>query len=208
MTDSTPPGFDRAELARAVGSLLWKDPERILDAVSRLRGSDAVIECGLRGASMEPAIPRGSALRIDLGRPAPYSVGEVVAFVQDSGICVHRVSYLGDGKRRADFLITQGDACFYPDPPVSMRQVLGPVVAYRGRDGWVATGNRFCAGRARSLPGRMLLALVALLMELNVTVARGIARALRFRKEHAMVTDPSRAGANSTTRARNGHRVD
>jgi len=202
MSDSTPPGFSRAELARAIGSLLWKDPERILDAVSRLRGSDAVIECGLRGASMEPAIPRGSALRIDLGRPARYRIGEVVAFVKDSGICVHRVAYLGRGKRRTDFLVTQGDGCFYPDPPINLRQVLGPVTAYRAEDGWIPTSGQGSAGRAQSLTGRILLALVARMMEINVTVARGIAGALRLRKEVAMATDTSRAGtANTTTRS-------
>lgn len=200
MSDSTPPGFGRADLARAIGSLLWKNPERLLDAVSRLRGSDAVIECGLRGASMEPAIPRGSALRIDLGRPAPYRIGEVVAFVQDSGICVHRVAYLGRGKRRADFLVTQGDGCFYPDPPINLRQVLGPVTAYRVENGWIPSSGQGSAGRARSLTGRILLALVARLMELNVTVAQAIARALRLRKERAMATDTSSAGSANTTK--------
>lgn len=189
MTESSAQEADREQLARAIGSLIWKDPERILEAVSCLRGPDTVIECRLRGGSMEPALPRGATLRISLGRAAHYRVGEVVAFVQDSGICVHRVACLGRGQRARDYIVTQGDACFYPDPPISTRHVLGPVTEFRHNEDWFPTGDQASADRARSFFGRILLKLVAGLMELNVNMARGAARALRLRKERAVAAD-------------------
>ena len=189
MSEPPPPETDRQQLLRAIGSLIWNNPERLLDTASLLRGSDAVIECRLRGGSMEPAIPRGATLRIQLGRAAPYRVGEVVAFVQDSGICVHRVARLGRSKRTRDFVVTQGDACYYPDPPIGTRQVLGPVTEFRSHRDWMPVDNAVFAGRARSPIGRALLMLISGLLELNVNLARSAARTLRLRKEHAMAAE-------------------
>jgi hypothetical protein len=171
------------ELARAIGSLIWKDPERILDVVSRLRGSDTVIECRLRGASMEPAIPRGATLRVSLGRVAPYRVGEVVAFVQDAGICVHRVAFLGRSQRTKDYILTQGDACSYPDAPISTSRVLGPVTEFRLEGDWVPMGDQDSRARSRSLLGRTLLKLIAGLMQLDIRLGQRVAKFLRIRKE-------------------------
>jgi hypothetical protein len=186
MTEPPAQEADREQLARAVGSLIWKNPERIVETVSRLRDSSIVIECRLRGGSMEPAIPRGAALRISLGRAAPYRIGEVVAFVQGPGICVHRVASLGHGQRARDYIVTQGDACLCPDAPISARHVIGPVTEFRLDGDWVPAGNQASPGRARSFVGRMLLLLVAGLMEINVNLARGTARMLRLRKEQAL----------------------
>jgi hypothetical protein len=183
VTEPSAREVDREQLARAIGSLIWKDPERILDVVSRLRGSDTVIECRLRGGSMEPAVPRGATLRISLGRVAPYRVGEVVAFVQDAGICVHRVAFLGRSQRARDYIITQGDACFYPDPPISTPLVLGPVTEFRLKGDWVPTDDQASVGRARSFLGRTLLKLIAGLMELDIRLGQRAAKVLRIRKE-------------------------
>ena len=183
MTEPSAREVDREQLARAIGSLIWKNPERILDVVSRLRGSDTVIECRLRGGSMEPAVPRGATLRISLGRGAPYRVGEVVAFVQAASVCVHRVAFLGRSQKARDYIITQGDACFYPDPPISTPMVLGPVTEFRLKGDWVPTGDQASMGRARSFLGRTLLTLIAGLMELDIRLGQRAAKALRIRKE-------------------------
>ena len=185
MTEPSAREVDREQLARAIGSLIWKNPERILDVVSRLRGSDTVIECRLRGGSMEPAVPRGATLRISLGRVAPYRVGEVVAFVQAASVCVHRVAFLGRSQKARDYIITQGDACFYPDPPISTRLVLGPVTEFRLKGDWVPTGDQASMGRARSFLGRTLLTLIAGLMELDIRLGQRAAKVLRIRKERA-----------------------
>jgi hypothetical protein len=132
---------------------------------------------------MEPAVPRGATLRISLGRVAPYRVGEVVAFVQDAGICVHRVAFLGRSQQARDYIITQGDACFYPDPPISTRLVLGPVTEFRLKGDWVPTGDQASVGRARSFLGKTLLKLIAGLMELDIRLGQRAAKVLRIRKE-------------------------
>jgi len=185
MSAPSAPQADPGELQRAVGALIWKDPGRILDAVSRLRGTAAAIECTLRGASMGAAIPAGARLRIDLGRGAPYRVGEVVAFVRGSGICVHRVAYLGQGPRASDQLVTQGDACFYPDAPVAARCVLGPVTELDDGAGWRPVAGPSSRDRSQSAIGRALLGALSALTELNVPLARCAARVLRLRKESA-----------------------
>lgn len=145
------------------------------------------MECRLRGGSMEPAIPRGSKLRIDLGSPAPGRVGEVIAFVQDSGICVHRVAYLGRGRRSREYLVTQGDACFHPDAPLHARCVLGPVTEFLHDGHWTAVSNRPSSGR--SLPGRLLLKFIAGFMEIDVRLAGCAAAVLRIRKESAVTVE-------------------
>jgi len=174
-----------AERVRAIGSLIWKDPDRILDMVSRFRDSGAVIECRLRGGSMGAAVPRGSMLRISLAGAGPYRIGQVVAFADYSGICVHRVVYLGRGSSVRDYIITQGDACFYPDPPVKCERVLGAVTAFRQGDDWMSISVPPLPDRAHSPLGKALLSLIGGLLEMNVRVAQVAAKCLRIRKENA-----------------------
>lgn len=184
---TAPPESDAAQRLRnqAIGALLWKDPKRILGVVEGLRGTDAVIECRLRGGSMGIAIPAGSALRIHIGRTPPYRLGEVVAFAQGSGICVHRIAYFARNERVRDFLITQGDACHYPDSPIRTKDILGPITEYRLDGPWLPVGLTPSSDRASSSRGRMLLNIVATLMETDVRLARLAASSLRLRKEQA-----------------------
>jgi len=137
---------------------------------------------------MESAIPRDSTLRISLGMSGPYRIGEVIAFVKDSGICVHRVAYLGHGRSARDYIVTQGDACFYPDPPLHKRCVLGPVTEFHSKDRWFPTGLEPTRNRAQSPLGRTLLKLISWLMELNVRAACLAAKLMRVRKEGAAET--------------------
>jgi hypothetical protein len=167
---------DREQRLRAIGALIWSDPGRIMENAARLRGTDAVIEMQLRGGSMGAAIPAGSTLRIALGRTGPCRIGEVVAFVRRSDVCVHRVAYLGRGARAHEYLVTQGDGCYYPDPPIRASEVLGPVVEFRHDGVWRRTGEQPSPDRAQSAIGRGLLCLVANLMEYSVPLARAAAR--------------------------------
>lgn len=183
MAEPLAPQAGRNPLADAIGALIWKDPTRILEHVARLRGTGAVIECNLRGASMGTAIPAGSAIRIRLEESRSYRVGEIVAFVVHDGLCVHRIAHLGRRERVRNYLITQGDACFNPDPPIELRHVLGPVVEFRDRERWVPAAGRPSRDRAQSLTGRALLKIVASLMEADIRLARGATWLLRLRKE-------------------------
>lgn len=175
-----------SELARAIGSLIWKDPRRILENVAMLRGSGAVIECNLRGASMGTAIPAGSTVRVRLDAARPYGVGEVVAFVVHDGLCVHRIAYLGKGARARAYLVTQGDACFYPDAPIEPRHILGPVLEFQSGGGWLAVSGTLTQDRAASFWGRSLLQMMSRLLEIDVRLATYAARILRLRKERAV----------------------
>jgi hypothetical protein len=163
---------------RAIGALIWKDPGRILETAAKLRGTDAVLECRLRGGSMGAAIPAGSALRIDVGRTQPARVGEVIAFMRDDGLCVHRVAH-----RHGERLVTQGDACFYPDEPIDDAHVLGPVTGFLDGAEWKPVGDARPGDPALTIGARALLGIVASLAKIDVRLAGFAARALRMRKE-------------------------
>ncbi|APV48488.1 hypothetical protein BWI17_01565 [Betaproteobacteria bacterium GR16-43] len=179
-----PPETDREKQQRAIGALIWKDPERILDHAAKLRGTGALLECRLRGGSMGAAIPAGSRLRIAVGSTEPVRVGDVVAFVRDDGICVHRVAH-----RSGELLVTQGDACAYPDPPVDASRVVGPVREYLAGGEWKPVVAPRAEDRARSASGRGLLRLVTGLMKIDVRIARLAARALRLRGEGPAIAE-------------------
>ena len=169
---STVSGSDGGARDQAIVSLVWKNPDRVLDVVARLRGTKDNIECRLRGGSMESAIPRGSTLRIGLRARVPLRVGEVVAFAEESGVCIHRVVYRGRGPRAKGYVVTQGDACLCPDPPVGEDRVLGPVTAFQQRDVWAAPGAPPPSARARSLASRVLQLAISALMEVDVQLGR------------------------------------
>lgn len=180
---------DPSELARAIGSLIWKDPRRILESVALLRGSGAVLECMLRGASMGKAIPAGSAVRIRVEAPRPYRIGEIVAFVVHDGLCVHRIAYRAGATRAQGYAITQGDACFNPDPPIELAHIVGTVVEFRLGEVWNPAPSLALGDRARGWFGRLQLALVAALLEIDVRLATGAAKLLRLRKESAAIIE-------------------
>jgi len=179
------PEADRNLLASAIGSLIWKDPNRILDNVAQLRGTGAVIECNLRGGSMGTAIPAGSAIRIRLEAARPYRVGEIVAFVVHDGLCVHRIAYLGAGARAGNYVITQGDACQNPDSPIEVSHILGPAIEYKSGKDWTPPAERSIGSRASSFLGRNLLRVVAWLLQIDVRAATLAVKILRLRKESA-----------------------
>jgi len=84
---------------------------------------------------MLPAIGSGDSISVHLVDLADVQPGEVVAFVRDRHIVVHRFvrRTLGvDGVR----IVTRGDACFHNDLPVSRDEFLGVVarVAHVGQD--------------------------------------------------------------------------
>jgi len=163
--------------ARAIGALIWKDPERFLATAAQLRGTDAVLELRLRGGSMAPAIPAGSMLRIAVGRGGPFAAGEVVAFARADEVCVHRVAW-----RSGELLVTQGDACRVPDEPIDASRVLGAVTDFMDASAWRAVATTAPReARSRTAAGRGLLRLVVLLAKMDVRLARFAARALQPR---------------------------
>ena len=84
----------------------------------------------LEGDSMRPLIRRGRDRVTIVPLTRPLKRGDVVLFEAPPGrYVVHRVYRLRDG-----FVQTLGDHCWYPDPWIPERHVLGQAVqAERGR---------------------------------------------------------------------------
>ena len=61
-------------------------------------------------------------------------------FVSDAGFTVHRVVHVLRGRTADIHLLTMGDDCLVPDPPVRQDWVLGTVVAVQTSTGWSAPG--------------------------------------------------------------------
>jgi hypothetical protein len=65
------------------------------------------------GRSMEPTISSGAEVRLLCGAAA--AVGDVVAFIREDHLVLHRVEALSPA---AGWVLTRGDACVIPDPPL------------------------------------------------------------------------------------------
>jgi hypothetical protein len=117
----------RTELIDAVGNLLQADPARIVALASSLRAPNRSLESTVQGMSMGGGLPPGSRIRIELIERTRYESGEVVAFVFDGEVIVHRVVHRGRIGVAAGHVLTRGDATLVPDPPVEHGWILGRV---------------------------------------------------------------------------------
>jgi ribosomal protein L35AE/L33A len=128
--------------ARAVSALLRDRAHLLLPLAAQLGQTPPDFESTIRGSSMAPAIPVGARLRVRLESQRPCQVGDVVFYMADGGYTVHRVVHRAHGASGMDYLLTEGDARFAPDPPVPLRQVLGTVVAVEVDGRWQPVGVR------------------------------------------------------------------
>ena len=151
-----------------------------LAAIARFREAHGVLECWLRGGSMGRAIPAGSHIRIAFVDPLSCHTGQVIAFLTEGRICVHRVVYRGRSGTARNTLITRGDRCLLPDFPVDVESVLGPVIEFSLEEGiWTSPGGperRNPAVRALSF---MADKLFAALIEIDATSAKWLLTKLR-----------------------------
>jgi hypothetical protein len=128
--------------ARAVSALLRDRAHLLLPLAAQLGQTPPDFESTIRGSSMAPAIPVGARLRVRLESQRPCQVGDVVFYMADGGYTVHRVVHRAHGASGMDYLLTEGDARFGPDPPVPLRQVLGTVAAVEVDGRWQPVGVR------------------------------------------------------------------
>lgn len=83
---------------------------------------------------MESAIPAGSQIRIRCDREEAEP-GQVVAFVTSlETLTIHRVWYRGRSARARAYIVTQGDANPFCDPPVLLGNVLGIATEWKSVD--------------------------------------------------------------------------
>lgn len=148
---------DRPDVLEAVGSIFDNDPDRIRALARQLQPREPTIESTARGVSMGDTIPDGTKLLIRLSEQEP-AAGEVVAFLLQKRVVVHRVVHVGRNAARRH-LLTRGDAEGLPDPPVECRHVLGPVVAIERKGVWCSVpGPAVRPGTERALASVALAA--------------------------------------------------
>jgi hypothetical protein len=170
-----------SERLRSIGAFIWAARERVLAAGQHAGDTpERVIECRLRGASMAGAIPAGSRIRIALAS-GPYQVGDVVAFMDDAQVVVHRIVRAGvrrDAPGNA-LIITRGDAMVVPDAPIETRAVLGRISAIAGGTDWCPVGAQQRLPRRDRLLALVLLAATAATLRLHAPLAQRLARWLQ-----------------------------
>ena len=115
------------EVTAAIGGLLQADAARVVALAARLKGPGRSITSTVQGASMGSALPSGSRIRIALTGGEHHELGQVIAFLSDGHVVVHRIVHRCASGRSAGHVLTRGDATLVPDPPVAYAHILGPV---------------------------------------------------------------------------------
>ncbi len=111
------------------------DRESLLPIVAARLGADATFESAIRGSSMAPAIPKFSRLRVELlGKRAPKP-GDILYYLGNDGFVVHRLVRHISASSGRRYLLTIGDNCLSPDPPVCEHRILGIVTAVETSSG-------------------------------------------------------------------------
>jgi hypothetical protein len=147
------------ELVSAIGRMLRSDPQRALAVADTLRGPERWIESTVSGWSMGPSLPPGSRIRIALAPHGHHEAGEVIAYLSDDQVIVHRVVHHGRAGAARGHLIARGDAAVVPDPPVELAHVLGAVTGVWRAEQWVPLSGPTRRSAQVSLARSMLSAL-------------------------------------------------
>ena len=130
------------------------DEASVLELSRELKGLDVEIWINAAGASMHPAIVGGS--RVLLSFSAVPRLGDVVLFERDGRAILHRIVW-----RRGGTIVTRGDGCSSPEPPMAVTDIRAVALAvddgravhplvWAGRFGVRACLRGF-VGRARAL---------------------------------------------------------
>lgn len=93
----------------------------------------------VRSGSMEPNIPTGSVVFVNKNATENIRIGDIVTFGlavgDDDGVLVtHRVYQIDEEKNQIQ---TKGDANAYPDGFISKESVVGTVICYMPRVGFL-----------------------------------------------------------------------
>ena len=153
--------------------------ERLL-ALSRFL-QDGTTEFGssVRGRSMGKALPDGSRIHVRLVPQRDLRVGQVVAYVAEDRMVVHRVVRLATW-HQDQYLVTRGDATVVCDRPVLIMSVVGVVTDHCTLDVWEPVGappvRGFLVNRMASAISAILGGLVQLSPQLADWAARRMIR--------------------------------
>jgi hypothetical protein len=130
------PADDAQKHVTVVRSFLRDHPQAMVPLAAHFQARQVVFDSAIRGSSMWPAIPAGARLRVQLLDGDACSSGDIIYFARDDGYMAHRVVYHGWLGATGGYLLTRGDSCIVPDPPVVSSRVLGTVVAVEIDGGW------------------------------------------------------------------------
>jgi hypothetical protein len=150
--------------------------EELVVAATLWRKSGRELRAVFGGSSMEPSLPSQSEVVLRCGAPA--AVGDIVAFLADGRIVLHRVEAVS---RRAGALLTRGDALWLPDPPLQDLSAIVGVVTAVDRGGGLTSPPPAPGGAARRLalwPFRATLAASPAAAVLALRALRGTRRIL------------------------------
>ena len=95
--------------------------------------------------SMRPALEVGDmaiATRVNLDAIRP---GDIIQYVKDGEVIIHRVIEIQDGDKGAKVFITKGDANTIADSPVPQAAVLGKAILIIPKVGWISIYLRTAA---------------------------------------------------------------
>jgi signal peptidase I len=124
------------------------------DLAGQVLRSFGALRLRVTGSSMLPSLWSGDLLLIERHDFARISTGDIVLYIRQGRLFVHRVVSAADESGREQ-LVTQGDALRAPDPPVTSAELLGKVsLVFRGGK-WIAPRPR------RSLGALLMAALVS-----------------------------------------------
>lgn len=157
---------------RAVSSFLLDHDPLLLALASHLGGSDVVFESAIRGSSMSPAIPSRARLRVRLLADQPCQRGDVVYYLSNDGFVVHRIVHQARRGPAAGYLLTFGDNCLVPDPPVRKDRILGTVIAVQTAGGWRPPGPQVNRSVFHRLARAAASGALIVALRFSVTAAR------------------------------------
>lgn len=177
--DITKPGLATTRRRHAISNFLLRHPALLLPLSSTF--VDALplfFESSIRGPSMEPVIPAGSRLRVQVGQPQLCQPGDVVFYLTDDGYMVHRIVHKPRRGAHQDYLLTCGDHRLAPDPPVHYTQLLGTVMALQREGTWHPLGPPRPGPLAKRVLRAVTLLLMCLVLHCSARTACGLAKRL------------------------------
>ena len=119
----------------ALSDFLLKRPPLLLQVAPQL-GRGVVFESAIRGSSMWPAIASLARLRVQILAGRPCRIGDIVYCLADDSYVVHRVDFVLRPGRSRSVVLTCGDNCLAPDPPLPLDCILGTVISVQTETGW------------------------------------------------------------------------
>lgn len=151
------------------GELDLVEGEALAAVASLWRKTGRELRARFGGSSMEPALPPGTEVVLRCGETG--APGDVIAFVADGRLVVHRVvAQAPDGA----WTLTRGDARVLPDVPIRDREaVLGRVAGL-----WRAGSLEGVPAPTDSLPRRWAVDLACVALRASPGAATAVLRSL------------------------------